>query len=187
MNMRKIVFKGVINGEEFDNVQDYNSRMQELISAGVTEIQATSSTSMKSEEPENKKKEFDLTDYLPYFNNEKYYLDQLVSDDNALNEKNLAYAEKTFGAAYSDLSKALENGEVDVNQLLNLANIIKEIRSQVAIDSSENRNAINELTEKITNDTKHLQLLNNAKPVLSTVAEYYEAAFELVKSYLLKF
>lgn len=184
--MRKIVFRGVINGEEFDNVQDYNSRMQELISTGVTEIQATSSTSMKSEEL-GKKKEFDLTDYLPYFNNEKYYLDQLVSDDNALNEKNLAYAERTFGAAYSDLSRALEGGEVDVNQLLNLANIIKEIRSQVAIDSSENRTAINELTEKITNDTKHLQLLNNAKPVLSTVAEYYEAAFELVKSYLLKF
>lgn len=186
MNMRKIVFEGVINGEKFDNVQDYNSRMQELISAGVTEIQATSSTSMKSEEPE-KKKEFDLTDYLPYFNNEKHYLDQLVSDDSALNEKNLAYAERTFGAAYNDLSKALADGEVDVNQLLNLANIIKEIRSQVAIDSSENRTAINELTEKIANDTKHLQLLNNAKPVLSTVAEYYDAAFELVKSYLLKF
>ena len=186
--MRKIVFRGVINGEEFDNVQDYNSRMQELISKGVTEIQATSSTSMKSEEPENKKKkEFDLTDYLPYFNDKNYYLDQLVSDDSALNEKNLAYAEKTFDAAYSDLSRALEDGEVDVNQLLNLANIIKEIRSQVAIDSSENRTAITELTEKITNDTKHLQILNNAKPVLSAVAEYYEAAFELVKNYLLKF
>lgn len=187
--MKKVVFKGIINGKEFDNVKDYNEEMNRLLSSGES-VTASSSTNIVEETPQDKENyHFDADDFLPFFGSDDniHYLDRLVGEDDKLNKESLAYAEKTFGAAYSDLSKALENGEGDVNQLLNLANIIKEIRSQVAIDSSENRNAINELTEKITNDTKHLQLLNNAKPVLSAVAEYYEAAFDLVKSYLLKF
>ena len=47
-NMKQIkVFKGKINGEVFDNVHSYNTRMTELISKGVTNIEATSSTSIK--------------------------------------------------------------------------------------------------------------------------------------------
>jgi anaerobic ribonucleoside-triphosphate reductase activating protein len=52
INMRKSIFKGTINGQEFDNVNDYNARMNELISAGA-EIEAASSTQIpKSAEDE---------------------------------------------------------------------------------------------------------------------------------------
>lgn len=46
------VFNGVINGEKFDNVAAYNARMNELLSAGVEDISAASSTEIKNVEDE---------------------------------------------------------------------------------------------------------------------------------------
>ena len=174
--MKKITFEGTINGETFDNVQDYNNRMQELISAGVTDIDASSKTSVKGElcNEENDNDDFNLMDYLPFFNNGNYYLDQLVSEDDSLNEKNLAYAEGIFKDTYKSLRIALEKGDVDVNDLLSLIGFIKDIRSRIAIDSNENHKAVDELTEKISNETKRLHVLNNAKPILASVSDYYD-------------
>lgn len=45
---KKTVFSGVINGEKFDNVVDYNARMNELLSQGVENISAASSTEIRS-------------------------------------------------------------------------------------------------------------------------------------------
>ncbi len=41
--MKKTVFEGTINGEQFDNVVDYNKRMQELLGQGV-QVNASSNT-----------------------------------------------------------------------------------------------------------------------------------------------
>lgn len=187
--MRKITFKGTINGKEFDNVQDYNAEMNSLFSAGETNITASSSTTVTEEPEEKKRKELEITDFLPFFydQNDKYYLDKLVSDDAALNEKNLAYADRILSASYADLSEALESDSLTVEQALSLANIIKEIRSQIEVDSHENNNAVNELTEKITADTQRLNLLNNAKPVLAMMSDYYNDVFNKVRDFLLKF
>ena len=99
--MKKIVFKGVINDKEFDNVQDYNAEMNRLLSGGETNISASSSTRVVDEptdEPKEKPKEnvkldksFDIQDYLPFFNDStnNHYLDTLVSDSESLNDQTL--------------------------------------------------------------------------------------------------
>ena len=48
-NMKRVIFKGVVNNEVFDNVQDYNKKMNELLGAGSHEIQASSSTQVYDE------------------------------------------------------------------------------------------------------------------------------------------
>lgn len=192
--MRKLVFKGIINGKEFDNVQDYNAEMNRLLSSGETNISASSSTSMVdepvNEQKINKKPEkpFNIQDYLIFFNDncEQYYLDSLVSNDDALNNRNSSLASKVAASTYDKLVEDLNSNKHTVDELFSFVNILKEIRSRIAQDSEDNRNTCDELEKRIDQDKKKLDLLANAKPIINTLSEYYNAAFNLVRDYLLK-
>lgn len=198
--MRKLIFKGIINGKEFDNVKDYNEAMTRLITEGATSIQASSETKI-ADEPSNenkndirlvkeveKKKEFDVNDYCPYFrDNDEYYLDYLVSPDKDLNEKNLSLAEKTLTDTFGTLHHDLGSKGISFEDAFELINAIKEIRSAINNDSNDNKDAIAQLTESIKRDTEKLEMLKYAKPVLGVMSDYYDSAFNLVKDYLLKY
>lgn len=193
--MRKLVFKGIINGKEFDNVQDYNAEMNRLLSSGETNISASSSTSVVDEPVDEQKtntkpeKPFDIQDYLPLFddNTNQYYLDRLVSDDIELNKKNLRVVEKELDYKIKSLNDILINNGVSVEDAFAFINIIKEIRSNIKTDSEGNDEAIEELEKRIHDDTASLQVLKSATPVIDLVSSYYNNIFDLVKSYLFKF
>ena len=193
--MRKLVFKGIINGKEFDNVQDYNAEMNRLLSSGETNISASSSTSVVDEPVDEQKintkpeKPFDIHDYLPLFddNANQYYLDRLVSDDIELNKKNLRVVEKELDYKIKSLNDILVNNGVSVEDAFAFINIIKEIRSNIKTDSEGNDEAIEELEKRIHDDTASLQVLKSATPVIDLVSSYYDNVFDLVKSYLFKF
>lgn len=191
--MRKLVFKGIINGKEFDNVQDYNTEMNRLLSSGETNISASSSTSVVDEpvveQKINKKPEkpFDIQDYLIFFNDncEQYYLDALVSNDDALNGRNLNLAGNVATSVYNKLVEDLKSNKLTVDEAFRFVNILKEIRSRIAQDSEDNHHTCNELEKRIEQDKKKLDLLTNTKPIINTLSEYYDAAFNLVRDYLL--
>lgn len=191
--MRKLVFKGIINGKEFDNVQDYNKEMNRLLSSGETNISASSSTSVVDEpvveQKINKKPEkpFDIQDYLIFFNDncEQYYLDALVSNDDALNGRNLNLAGNVATSAYNKLVEDLKSNKLTVDEAFSFVNMLKEIRSRIAQDSEDNHHTCDELEKRIEQDKKKLDFLTNAKPIINTLSEYYDAAFNLVRDYLL--
>ncbi len=191
--MRKLVFKGIINGKEFDNVQDYNTEMNRLLSSGETNISASSSTSVVdepvNEQKINKKpeKSFDIQDYLIFFNDncEQYYLDALVSNDDALNGRNLNLAGNVATSAYNKLMEDLKSNKLTVDEAFRFVNILKEIRSRIAQDSEDNHHTCDELEKRIEQDKKKLDLLNNAKSIINTLSEYYDTSFNLVRDYLL--
>lgn len=191
--MRKLVFKGIINGKEFDNVQDYNTEMNRLLSSGETNISASSSTSVVDEpvveQKINKKPEkpFDIQDYLIFFNDncEQYYLDALVSNDDALNGRNLNLAGNVATSAYNKLVEDLKSNKLTVDEAFSFVNMLKEIRSRIAQDSEDNHNTCDELEKRIEQDKKKLNLLTNAKPIINTLSKYYDDAFNLVRDYLL--
>lgn len=193
--MRKLVFKGIINGKEFDNVQDYNAEMNRLLSSGETNISASSSTSVVDEPVDGQKintkpeKPFDIHDYLPLFddNANQYYLDRLVSDDIELNKKNLRVVEKELDYKIKSLNDILVSNGVSVEDAFAFINTIKEIRSNIKADSEGNDEAIEELEKRIHDDTVNLQVLKSATPVIDLVSSYYDNVFDLVKSYLFKF
>ena len=196
--MRKLVFKGIINGKEFDNVKDYNEAMTKLITEGATSIQASSETKI-ADEPKSSddirlvkevdtKKEFNADDYCPYFRDiDEYYLDYLVSPDKDLNKKNLSILEDSLKKAFAELHNVLGTGEVSFEDAFDLINDLKEIRSSINNDSNDNNDAITQLTESIKRDTEKLEMLKYAKPVLGIISDYYDSAFNLVKDYLLKY
>lgn len=47
--MRKLIFKGTINGKSFDNVEAYNEEMNRLLSSGAIHIDASSNTTVREE------------------------------------------------------------------------------------------------------------------------------------------
>lgn len=101
-NMKKNIFKGVINGQEFDNVKDYNARMNELMSTNQV-INASTSTQVVDFDDNNKNEvceKFTPTpDMIPVFGGKTYesvgaYLDDVVTDNSDENEKMLDNLER---------------------------------------------------------------------------------------------
>lgn len=100
-DMKKSIFKGIINGQEFDNVNDYNTRMNELMSTGQT-IEASTSTQIVDvddnagceQKCEVSEETTPTPDMIPVFGGSNYasvsaYLDDVVTDDGDENEKML--------------------------------------------------------------------------------------------------
>lgn len=192
--MRKVVFNGVINGKEFDNVQDYNEEMNKLLQSGATNISASSSTSIVDEpetvaEPpeEDKKKPFVIEDYLPYFVGEgnDYYIDLLASEDDELNNKNLEIAEHTFVDVLKKLRDEIADRNITVEQAFDLVNLVKEVRARVDNDKDTNEKMIKDIEAALASKTKELKLLKNARPIINYTKTYYDELFKIMKTYLL--
>lgn len=76
--MKKTKFKGVVNGQEFDNVKDYNACVQSMIDMNINHI--ASSSIEVVDESENAPQLETFKDYLKYYGNEegvKKYCDTL--------------------------------------------------------------------------------------------------------------
>lgn len=202
--MKKVVFKGIVNDKEFDNISDYNEEMSRLVGEGAP-ITASSTTQIV-DEPEEVKEEpvaeeqkveraFNKNYYLPFFNCETngYYLDSLVYDDDKLNEKSLELVNKSLSKSLNDLKEDL-NGDLNLDMILDFINDVKNIRKSIYDDKEDNElaikslaNDIESLTKEIEEDKKRLTTLHNAKPVIDALSTYYDKAFELLKGYLFGF
>lgn len=167
--MKKVVFKGTINGKEFDNVQDYNNEMTKLISEG-SSVEAHSQTNIVNDEEDEKKAlekrviedkkpsqskqchlNFDIDDYTPFFTDgdECYYLDRFVSSDKDLNDKNLKDLKSILNECTDSLKRKLNSGCVSIDKLFELINIIKSIKDEVMRDMKNNDSAIIDLNSTI--------------------------------------
>ena len=193
--MRKIVFEGTINGKTFDNVQDYNNEMNRLLSNGETIIQASSQTSVVDEpecdtyiEEEKKNKEFDIQDFTPLFKEDDgCYLDLLSSDDKEYNSWLFGSIDTALSEALENLKNVIEDDQLSIDDAFELINAFKTIRLNVSNDKDDNDAAIHEISDRIKKDTNTLDLLRNASTIINAATVYYDAAFKMVKDYLLGF
>ena len=193
--MKKVVFKGVINGETFDNVADYNKKMNSLLSSGETKIQATSSTEVfeekdkviENDEPE-KVEQFDVDNYIPYFGQESkyHYLDLLVTDSDDLNKKRLKELEKFLKEKYAEVHNLLKDKKLSLDNAIDFSQVVKEIRSSIVNDHEETQEKIEELGKDIAKKQDQLALLEQAEPFIFGVKSYYDAVWDELKLYLLR-
>lgn len=140
--MKKIVFKGTINGKEFNDVKSYNEEMMKVMESGVP-VQAKSHTESIEET------ETEEIDMLPGFSDYKqYYLDDLVTGDD--DKDNQLFEEWDFklGKAYNNIRKKID--EMDSNQL---AEYIKDLNDVIACIDEDIADAKNDL-EKAKLQTK---------------------------------
>lgn len=207
--MRKVtVFKGIVNGKEFDNVADYNAALTALMDAGETDIQATSSTSIKTIEDEVSTSctadqcpgtcasvstelpvDEDLSFY-PYMEDEDpFYLDLLVTNDPVKNCEAYNAAQKVLEKCYRYIKEALYNPDScqceRKDYLADVQDIIYNIKKDMN-DTEHAEKSIVAKREKLTKEyNEALKLLDNEEYVLSAsmdVSKMFDAFYSDVEN-----
>jgi len=198
--MRKVVFKGVINGETFDNVLDYNKKMTELIEAGKS-VSASSSTTIvdgedlakvedtkeineKCENVKNKDEkeagpEYKPEDFFPYFHEkDDYYLDELVDKDDKENQNIHDCVENTLCELFDVFTDVSD--KFDVDELISILTRAKDIKKAIAADRQKNEKLIRDLSGK-------LDIAVKAGNIIDLMESYYEAVYDHVREGLLSY
>ena len=169
--MNKTCFKGTINGQEFDNVRDYNAKMQELLEAGVA-VTASSSTTIEAT-PEvcscndakneccNRQVIDESEEYscYPYMDDDDpFYLDLLVTNDPEINKEALDEMRKEFNRCYKAIINAIADKDVCVEHLKEYRSELREIIDNVKNDKQCTLEAIKKIKnrkDELDRDLKH--------------------------------
>lgn len=165
--MKKTVFKGTVNGINFDNVKDYNEYLTKLLNAGA-QVEASTSTQTYDFEDTSESTNFTTNlimddtsncaescstslkynedKLLPYFGeNDDYYLDVLVSDsvnDVVLNKFSSALIEH-----YEYIKKYLSDTHISVNDKKTYIDNVLDILNCIKEDTELNKEAIEKLSK----------------------------------------
>lgn len=174
---KKTVFKGVINGKEFDNVQAYNQEMQSLIATGA-DINASSQTSIEDADEccsgncENCDKCQESIDFLPYFSNhQEYYLDRLITEDGPTNDKNIEDLKMLLTRTGKHILNSVN--KMDEHALENYKNDLKDVIETLDSDKIDNKKSLDSLTKKIN-------MLHYADETINLMNDFYSTIYNRI-------
>lgn len=175
--VKKTVFKGVINGKEFDNVQAYNQEMQSLIATDA-DINATSQTSIEDDDKnccgncETCDKCQESIDFLPYFSNpQEYYLDRLVTEDGATNDKNIEELKMFLTRTGKHILNSVN--KMDEHALENYKNDLKDVIKTLDSDKIDNKKSLDSLSKKIS-------MLHYADEAINLMNDFYSTIYNRI-------
>lgn len=178
--MKKTVFKGTINGKNFDSVQAYNEEMMRALAAGESVIANSETTTVDEEEVEN-----DI-DYMPGFSDDnEYYIDKYVTGDSD-KDVNLYYEaknylEKSIDNIKNDLDNFDEEELDDYAEQLSEIVVIIEDDEEANTDSLESINdEISELEQKLNDAKERRNICINAVQIMSLFKEQYDDLLQKV-------
>lgn len=197
----KTVFKGTINGKEFNSVEEYNKEMRELLSKGES-INASSSTQVVNEEgagtpnieeknsrssgEESLEDSEEYTCMLPYFDDpEFHYLDDTISDDENENSKVLNDIINDLTAAKEDILEVMD--DMTLADIKEYAKSLNNVLAKIGSDNTLNQEAINIIDERIAKHSEEIAKLQNelnkfrndrkalvsAKKIINTMNNFY--------------
>ena len=183
---KKKVFKGIINGQEFDSVQEYNTRMSELIASG-EDIEATSQTSIQDvEETCEYDKDIDtceeFVNMLPGFNprsTQGSFLNELVTDNPNLDEENFAKVRKYHSENYPKMVDKINH--MDYYEAKGYLNDINVVLTEITDVDSDVKKSDNDIRERIA---RLEELLKDAERS-HRVIEEYRNLYEELKNHVL--
>lgn len=198
--MKKTVFVGKVNDQEFDNVQDYNACVQAMLDMG-KDFQATSSTQVvevpdedtcKSEctceqctcgKDTSKKNLLPATKFLPAYEKrcDGGYIDEFISIEKDEDyEKYIDMVDEKLNKVYDEVVEAKprntpEQIEVYSNAVNCMVGILNKDykKTSDALDSTEKK--IEELEAELEPLYMQSNRLNRAKEVIHMYTEFYNA------------
>ena len=189
--MKKTVFRGVINGKEFNSVGDYNNEMLRAIAAGET-IKAESYTETVDQEECNcscqskyQKEAEDRYCMLPRFHDTEYYIDALVSGDDDKDSE--AYAREL--ERLSDIFEFIKNDAATLSETSfdEYYDDVVEVCEMISDDDEDNEATIvnlneerEELIKRINDIDQELRICENAKPVITLYQDFYGDVKEIL-------
>lgn len=180
--MKKVtVFQGTVNGKIFNNVADYNAEITKLINAGEIDINATSSTSIKTVEENccgsNCTCTLDVDNEMsiyPFMEaDDPFYLDAFVTDDIVTNAENLEGIHSTLEKSRDYIIKKMKNScQCEMNAYLNNVNdIILDIKDDIR-DTEAAINIIDAKIKKLTKDyNSSIEKLEDERRILDSAAD----------------
>lgn len=173
----KTIFKGTINGKEFDNVKDYNAEMTRLINANET-VDAKSETRMvevcetcNCEQCTCDRTEQEEVNMLPFFDSPAY-LDKLVSIDPNTNKQAIADLEEYLHNHAAKIAKRM--AKFDVDQLNDYAKDIKKVLNQLLKDEKQTAECLEKIEEKIEELENKYNCLEASCDAIDILKDFYE-------------
>lgn len=162
--MKKVIFKGIINGKEFNDVKSYNEEMLRLMETGEP-VQAESHTESVKE---------DEVDMLPGFSNyDEFYWEEYVTGDPEKDANLYDKWDKTLGNAYKRIRPEIMNMTDD--QLQEYVNDLGDVLSCI----DEDEQCLNADLKDIERDKKRIE---NSLKIMSLTKSWYKNMHELCKS-----
>ena len=176
--MKKVtVFQGTVNGKNYDNVADYNAAITALINAGETDIQATSSTSIKTidetPQPTNSElytytkdelEENDLSFYPYMEDDDPFYLDILATTDKMTNHEAYTEAQNVLAKCYNYTIKVLNDKETDNDERRDYLDDVNKIIEDIDNDLRTTKQTLDGLAIKYdTAKTKYEEAIKKAE------------------------
>ena len=180
---KKKVFKGIINGQEFNNVQEYNTRMNELIASG-EDIEATSQTSIQDvEDICNGENDYDkgadtaeeFVNMLPGFNPRSEtgsFLNELVTDNPNLDEENFTKVCKYHDENYPKMIDKIKR--MDYHAAKEYLNDIDRILMEITTTNNEVKKNDQDINEHIASLERQLKDIERSYQVIEEYRDLYQ-------------
>lgn len=180
---KKKVFKGIINGQEFNNVQEYNTRMNELLASG-EDIEATSQTIIQdvedvcTEENDCNKgtdtaEEF--VNMLPGFNPRtalNSFLNELVTENPNLDKENFTKVCKYHDENFPKMVDKIN--QMDYHAAKGYLNDINVVLTEITMADSDVKKKDNDIRERIASLEEQLEDAKRCYPVIEEYRDLYQ-------------
>lgn len=205
--MKKTVFEGKVNGQVFDNVNDYNACLQAMLDMG-KDVEASSSTKIvecdcecgcdskcncdceceKSQKVDNKPLKANVN-FLPGFesDNKSAYIDDLVVLEGSEYESRLDAINESMDNIYRDIKTALKDPKNDIHKKEVYLKKVRDIIKVIDEDYNKNKEALAKTNTKINsvetelNELKEIQdTLCKAEVVIDTYGAWYDRVQDMV-------
>lgn len=193
--MKKTVFVGKVNDQEFNNVNDYNACVQAMLDMG-EQFQASSSYQVvEVNEPcecdvcsntETKPLKA-VTSYLPGFDKMESgeYIDEIISDDENEFEKNITNVDNYLQEVYNKIYEALPYNNED--QVKVYGQQVNDILIKLAEDMDKTHQAYDPINKRIYELEAELESLYNSAEILEKsmecidlYSEFYSDVLDLI-------
>ena len=207
--MKKTVFEGKVNGQVFDNVNDYNACLQAMLDMG-KDVEASSSTKIvecdcecgcdskcececeKCQKVDNKPLKANVN-FLPGFesDNKSAYIDDLVVLEGSEYDSKLEAIDESMEKIYCDIKTALKDPANDLHKKEVYLKKVRDIINVIDEDYNKNKEALAKTNTKINsvetelNELKEIQdTLRKAELVIEMYGKWYNEVQDMVEDNL---
>ena len=207
--MKKTVFEGKVNGQVFDNVNDYNACLQAMLDMG-KDVEASSSTKIvecdcecgcdskcececeKCQKADNKPLKANVN-FLPGFesDNKSAYIDDLVVLEGSEYDSKLEAIDESMEKIYCDIKTALNDPTNDIHKKEVYLKKVRDIINIIDEDYNKNKEALANISTKVRDIENELYKLNNihetlckAEVIIDTYGDWYDRVQDMVEDNL---
>ena len=207
--MKKTFFEGKVNGQVFDNVNDYNACLQAMLDMG-KDVEASSSTKIvecdcecgcdskcececeKCQKADNKPLKANVN-FLPGFesDNKSAYIDDLVVLEGSEYDSKLEAIDESMEKIYCDIKTALNDPTNDIHKKEVYLKKVRDIINIIDEDYNKNKEALANISTKVRDIENELYKLNNihetlckAEVIIDTYGDWYDRVQDMVEDNL---